>query len=870
MKPMYKLLLTSVLLGSLVALPVMAQGPGPGPGPGPVPSPWVVNGNTISYPGGVVVGAPSGSAPVSGAMNVSNGYYVNGVKISGLPSTATGHLICNLTGSAAVPTDCSWNAFASLALGTAANSFPFFAGGVWGELATGVSVLNPGTGTLETILPVQTVIQTSYGFLTVDLFKETRRSNSGSAMTDTFPGVSATGLINGTRITYNNVDATATATITAGAGTTMSNGSGSETVGPGRSIQYVYDASVTQWRRTLNTGTALLGPNNLSDLSNIATARGNLIPSGTITNAQLVNSATTVNGQSCSLGGTCTITATAGTITVGTTTVTNGPGILFNTISGGVLSALSAVSNAVVSYNGTTLQASTTLPSGIAATNMSLTTPAIGVATGTSLALGGASLGSNGLAINGSELINTSADNTTGLFYNAGGNQRLTIGTDVSGNLLLRSGTGVDLRLGVGATTWLTINNSTGAITHAGATTFSGAITYGGATFNNTVTGATGGNLVGSNGPIFTGSPTLSTATATSINGLIITTTAGTLTIPNNAAAALILSGNFSTTLTATAATNSTLPAGTHTLAGLDVAQTWNALQGHNDNDFGLNGSTSGNLVLRAAAIAGSSVIRFPAGSTDFSATGGAGQYVKQVSSGAALTVGAIAAADLPLATNAAIGGMRGDTSTINCVAGVCSAVGSAASAVTLLTTTVTGGTSGDVVTITNSGCSGTTPCLAQLPVSSLATGSPYFSVHQATAQAITSSMSKITFDTVDLNVGGTVPWSTSNFNFNPKIAGTYRVCTSIIILGTIVAGNFNFVDISKNGLSGAGGTIVAEYQVNDFGTTGSSGSMGGCALVAMNGSTDTLEVDALSSATSPTIGNTNFKSTFSAHLVGP
>lgn len=38
-------------------------------------------------------------------------------------------------------------------------------------------------------------------------------------------------------------------------------------------------------------------------------------------------------------------------------------------------------------------------------------------------------------------------------------------------------------------------------------------------------------------------------------------------------------SGVFSTTITATATTNSTLPAGTHTLAGLDVGQSWTGIQ---------------------------------------------------------------------------------------------------------------------------------------------------------------------------------------------------------------------------------------------------------------------------------------------------
>lgn len=78
--------------------------------------------------------------------------------------------------------------------------------------------------------------------------------------------------------------------------------------------------------------------------------------------------------------------------------------------------------------------------------------------------------------------------------------------------------------------------------------------------------------------------PVLGAATATSINGLIITTTAGTLTIANNASASLITSGNFALTLTSTNTTNSTFPAGTHTLAGLDVNQTWSGTQTYGDS----------------------------------------------------------------------------------------------------------------------------------------------------------------------------------------------------------------------------------------------------------------------------------------------
>jgi hypothetical protein len=72
-----------------------------------------------------------------------------------------------------------------------------------------------------------------------------------------------------------------------------------------------------------------------------------------------------------------TITATGGVlsahgaaqnITVGTTNVFNGPGVLYNSSSGGALQALSAVPGGVLSFSGSTLQASTALPNGVTAT----------------------------------------------------------------------------------------------------------------------------------------------------------------------------------------------------------------------------------------------------------------------------------------------------------------------------------------------------------------------------------------------------------------------------------------------------------------------------------------------------------------------
>lgn len=72
---------------------------------------------------------------------------------------------------------------------------------------------------------------------------------------------------------------------------------------------------------------------------------------------------------------------------------------------------------------------------------------------------------------------------------------------------------------------------------------------------------------------------------------------------------------------------------------------------------IGLRGSTSGTLQQKAAAVAGSNTITWPAGTTDFSATGGTSQVIKQTSTGAAFTVARLACSDLSDATSGCNGG---------------------------------------------------------------------------------------------------------------------------------------------------------------------------------------------------------------------
>lgn len=193
------------------------------------------------------------------------------------------------------------------------------------------------------------------------------------------------------------------------------------------------------------------------------------------------------------------------------------------------------------------------------------------------------------------------------------------------------------------------IDNTGKTITLGGNLTTSGAFST---TF--TVTGNTGVTLP-TTGTLATlaGAETLSnkTLTASAITSSTIGNT-NTVTLTDNnftlqANGATTKQGVFSlASITAGQTRTMTVPDASFTLAGSNLAQTWSANQTFNSGTVLMAGSSSGTQVWRAAATA-SGTITLPAGTVDFSATGGTGQVVKQTSAGGIFTVGSVGASEL-------------------------------------------------------------------------------------------------------------------------------------------------------------------------------------------------------------------------------
>lgn len=139
--------------------------------------------------------------------------------------------------------------------------------------------------------------------------------------------------------------------------------------------------------------------------------------------------------------------------------------------------------------------------------------------------------------------------------YSGGGG--MTNPMTTAGDIIYGGTAGAPTRLAIGSATSILMGGSTVPVWTA-------------ATGTGTPVLATSPTLV---------APALGVATATSLNKVTITAPGTSATLTLITGSSLITAGAFALTLTSTATTNATLPAGTHTLAGLDVAQTFTAVQ---------------------------------------------------------------------------------------------------------------------------------------------------------------------------------------------------------------------------------------------------------------------------------------------------
>ena len=340
------------------------------------------------------------------------------------------------------------------------------------------------------------------------------------------------------------------------------------------------------WRTRSNAGFDRLSQfaiNNSSLYANTVTANNNLnaLKNATITKNLTVSGNTTSNKvvvtSSLTSSGNTTL---SGPLTYGATTLSNsvtGTGSMVLATSPTIVTPALGTPTALVLTNATGLPISTGvsgLGSGVAtwlatpssanlaatvtdetgtgglvfATSPTLVTPALGVATATSVALGGATIGAHALAVTGTTLLNSaltyggvtlsnsvtgtgsmvlSASPTlTGALTMTGTStfsSTMSIGktaAPAAGVLGIKAGTdqNIEVRAGIVDTTAITIN----AVNDAGNTlvplelygsriTLSASLRYGDVTLSNSVTGT--GSMALSASPTFTG--TLSAATIT-------------------------------------------------------------------------------------------------------------------------------------------------------------------------------------------------------------------------------------------------------------------------------------------------------------------------------------------------------------------
>lgn len=270
-----------------------------------------------------------------------------------LPTIASGHLLANCTGGTTAAQDCSWTNYANTAIGSTNGMLPYRTGGAWSTILTGTAGATiPLNNTANVFSALQTVTLNATTLPSPVLTNQVLRLGGANGVSarievDNFGGAS---YLSAVSYGGNNGSPAALVAATELGGVNSWGYNGSTIIGPQASFRMYANQN---WS---------VGANGT--YADIATT-----PNGSTTLTQVVKFE---NDGGITVPG----TVTGGSKGAGTLNLTNG---LYNNGTAPVGSG-----------GGYVLSNSPTL-----------VTPNIGVANGASLALGGATLGSNVLAVTG-------------------------------------------------------------------------------------------------------------------------------------------------------------------------------------------------------------------------------------------------------------------------------------------------------------------------------------------------------------------------------------------------------------------------------------------------------------------------------------